>query len=258
MATTAIRSGHTNGRHAAAAPTWAAQNVNDMERWASIAGGGALALYGLSRSSVAGALLAALGGGLLYRGLTGRCSMYAALGISTAPPHGPATSVPAGKGVKMQKSIQVNRPAMELYRFWRNLGNVPKFMRHIQSVTTEGNWSRWVAHCPVGFNLQWDAEIINDKPPEVIAWRSLPGSQVDSAGSVHFQPASNGAGTRVTVILKYDPPAGRFGAALAELFGHHPEAQLEEDLRRFKQLMETSETAKAPHPTMARMNWPAP
>lgn len=254
MTSTAIH-GHTNGRHTLAASTCPAQNVGDTERMASMVGGGALALYGLTRGTVGGTLLALFGGGLLYRGLTGHCSAYAALGISTATPRGARTSIPAGRGLKMERSIVVARPAAELYRFWRNLRNIPSFMQHIHSISVEGNRSHWVARCPVGFSLQWEAEIINDHPNELIAWRSLPGSGVDSAGSVHFQPAPGG-GTRVTVVMKYDPPAGRWGAAAAQLFGHNPEAQLETDLQRFKELMESGQAPSVPGPTMARMTWP--
>jgi len=253
MTTTATQ-GHTNGRHAIAAPTCPRQNVNDTERMVSMLSGGALAFYGLTRGSLGGALLALFGGSLVYRGVTGHCHMYDALGISTVGKRGPASSIPAGQGVKMEKSMVVNRPASELYHYWRNLRNIPNFMRHIRSITVEGNRSHWVAGCPVGFSLEWDAEIINDHTNELIAWRSLPGSEVDSAGSVHFESAGNG--TRVSVIMKYDPPGGRFVAALAHLFGHNPEAQLEEDLRRFKQIMESGQGSTVPSPTMARMSWP--
>jgi uncharacterized membrane protein len=200
-----------------------------------------LAAFGLSRGSVGGVALAALGAGLVYRGASGHCPGYAALGISTAEHHGPATSVAAGKGVKMETSLSINRPPEHLYRYWRNLENLPRFMQHIQSVTTQGNRSHWVVRGPLGTSMAWDAEIINERPSELIAWRSLPGSTVDSAGSVHFQAMGPGAGTLVTVSLKYDPPAGKLGVALAQMLGQNPEKGIEEDLRRFKQMMEAGE-----------------
>jgi uncharacterized membrane protein len=230
--------------------------VGETERVASLVGGGLLAVYGLLRASPGGLLLAALGGALAYRGLTGHCPMYSALGVSTAEPRAPATSVPAGKGVKVEKSIFINRPAETLYNYWRNLENLPRFMRHIRSITVRGNRSHWVARGPLGFNVAWDAEIINDKPNELIAWRSLEGAEVDNAGSVHFQPS--GTGTRVTVVLKYDPPAGRMGAAIAHTFGQDLQPFMEEDLRRFKQLMEAGEVATSFGPPASRMNWPLP
>jgi uncharacterized membrane protein len=109
-------------------------------------------------------------------------------------------------------------------------------------VTGEGR-SHWVAKAPAGTTVEWDAEVYNEKENEMIAWRSLEGSQVDNAGSVHFTPAPGGRGTQVRVVLKYDPPAGVIGAAVARLFGESPAQQIDEDLRRFKQLMEAGEVA---------------
>jgi len=217
-------------------------NVGDAERMASLVGGGFLGLFGLSRGSLAGLALAALGGGLIYRGLSGHCACYSAMGTSTAPPRGPATSVPAHQGIRVEKGIFIHRSPEEVYSFWRNLENLPRFMRHLKSVRNLGHLrSHWVANAPLGFHVQWDAEIIQDRPHELIAWRSLPGSDVDSAGSVHFQTLRGGRDTEVRVVLKYDPPAGRLGAALALLFGEDPDEAMQEDLRHFKQLLEAGQ-----------------
>jgi uncharacterized membrane protein len=117
-------------------------------------------------------------------------------------------------------------------------------MKHLESVkVTGGDRSHWVAKGPAGTSVEWDAEVYNEKENELIAWRSLEGSQVDNAGSVHFESAAGGRGTIVRVVLKYDPPAGKLGAVVARLFGESPAQQIDEDLRRFKQLMETGETA---------------
>jgi uncharacterized membrane protein len=105
-----------------------------------------------------------------------------------------------------------------------------------------GNRSHWVAKAPAGTSVEWDAEVYNEKEGELIAWRSLEGSQVNSAGSVHFNAAPGGGGTEVRVVLKYDPPGGVIGATIAKLFGEEPSQQIREDLRRFKQLMETGTT----------------
>src|SRR5262249_48373258 len=123
-----------------------------------------------------------------------------------------------------------------LYRRWRDLAGLPRFMEHLVSVTEHGPRSHWVAKAPVGLTVEWDAELVNDQPGRLIAWRSLEGSQVDTAGSVHFNPAPSGRGTEVVVELKYDPPGGRLGSWLAWLFGREPSVQVREDLRRFKQL----------------------
>jgi uncharacterized membrane protein len=213
-------------------------NVGDGERALSALGGSALALYGLTRGTLGGLALAAVGGALLYRGLSGHCDCYAALGISTAEKRGKRSSIPAGHGVRVDKTITINRPASELYDYWRNLSNLPRFMRHLESVTEEGNRSQWVAKAPLGTSVSWDAEIITERANELIGWRSLPGSTVDTAGSVHFKPTADGRWSEVRVELKYDPPAGQVGAALANWLGEAPEQEIEEDLTTFKRMME--------------------
>jgi uncharacterized membrane protein len=219
-------------------------NVGQTERWVSAIGGGALALYGLTRGNLPGVALALLGASLVHRGTTGHCYAYQAAGVSTASGEGenPNVSVRGGHGVKVEKSLTINRQPEELFRFWRNFENLPRVMSHLQSVQVTGdNRSHWVAKGPAGTNVEWDAEVYNERENEFIAWRSLEGADVDNAGSVHFRPAPAGRGTDLRVVLKYDPPAGVIGAAIAKLFGEEPEQQIEEDLRRFKSMMETGE-----------------
>ena len=216
-------------------------NVGEIERWASAIGGGALALYGLTRGTLGGATLAVIGGGLLYRGVSGHCDLYQALGVNTAGGAGanPNISVRAGRGIKVEQSMTINRPPAELYRYWRNLENLPRFMSHLEEVRAHDPvYSHWVVRGPAGTSVEWDALVYNEKENELIAWRSLEGADVDNAGSVHFVPAPDGRGTEVRVVLKYDPPAGKVGAGVAALFGENPEQQIAEDLRRFKQVME--------------------
>jgi uncharacterized membrane protein len=218
-------------------------NVNQTERWASALAGGALAIYGLTRRTWGGVVLALVGGTLIYRGSTGHCHMYEMLGVNTAETtDNPLVSVPAGYGIKVEKSVTINKSPEELYRFWRNFENLPRFMNHLESVrdTGEGR-SHWVAKAPAGKTVEWDAEVYNEKENELIAWRSLEGADVDNAGSVRFEPATGGRGTVVRVTLKYDPPGGRLGSIIAKLFGEEPSQQIEEDLRRFKQVMEAGE-----------------
>jgi uncharacterized membrane protein len=221
-------------------------NVNEIERWASTIGGGALAVYGVTRLAQGnwlGAVLGLVGGCLIYRGTTGHCSMYEALGISTAEESkNPNISVPAHRGVKVEQSVTVNKSPEEVYRFWRNFENLPRFMDHLESVSVEGSGrSHWVAKAPAGTTVEWDAEVYNEKENELIAWRSLEGADVDNAGSVRFEPTADGRGTVVRVSLKYDPPGGVIGSTFAKLFGEEPSQQIEEDLRRFKQVMEAGE-----------------
>jgi uncharacterized membrane protein len=217
--------------------------VGDLERWASILAGGALAFWGLERRSLGGLVLAVLGGRLMYRGATGHCEVYQALGADTSGrTHGPAASVPAGQGIKVVRTITIRRPPAELYRFWHDFENLPRFMRHLESVRAlPGNRSHWVAKAPLGMKVEWDAEIVTDREPEVIGWRSLPGAEVPNAGSVHFRRAPGDRGTEIQVELNYLPPAGAVGAAVSKLFGEEPGRQVQEDLRRLKEMLEAGE-----------------
>ena len=221
-------------------------NVSSPERWFSVVAGSALAAYGLTRRSIAGLAVAGLGGALAWRGATGHCMVYESLGIST---NGDVdddrqVSVPYGHGVRVEKSVTVNRSPEELYNFWRNFENLPRFMSHLESVNViDDKKSHWVAKGPAGSSVEWDAEIINEIPNELIGWRSVDGSEVRNAGSVHFTRGTRG--TEVKVVLRYDPPAGLLGAAIAKLFGKDPAHEVQEDLRQFKQLMETGEIARA-------------
>jgi uncharacterized membrane protein len=245
--TTPTERGGTHRASQCASARQAGINLGDTERWLSMIGGGSLVGLGLWRGGLSGLALAAAGGALAYRGFSGHCSLYQALGLNTAET-GPATSVPAGQGIRFEERIHINRSPEDLFRYWSNFDNLPRIMKHLRSVTsTVGNRSRWVAAAPLGTSVEWDAEIINERPNELIAWRSLAGSGVDSAGSVHFKRAPDG-GTDILVELKYEPPAGRLGTAVASLFGESPEQQIEEDLRRFKQMMETGATAAGGEP----------
>lgn len=215
-------------------------NVGEAERWASLLAGGGLALYGLTRGSLKGLALAVLGGGLAWRGASGRCLAYQRLGISTALPHNPSIGVRAGRGFRIEKSITVHRPPDELYRFWRDVENLPTTMTHLESVEAiDEKRSHWVACGPWGARLEWDAEVHNERENRMIAWRSIPGGDVDTAGSVHFDPIADGKETVVRVSIKYDPPGGKAGASIAHLLGEGLEDQLQDDLRHFKQFMET-------------------
>jgi uncharacterized membrane protein len=230
-------------------------NVGEIERLVSAVGGGALAVYGLTRGTYGGIALALLGASLVHRGATGHCYAYDVAGFDTAKAEGdnPFVSVAGGRGVKVEKSVTINKSAGELYNFWLNFENLPRFMNHLEEVRVTGDGrSHWVAKGPAGTRVEWDAESYNLVENEIIAWRSLEGSQVANAGSVHFKAAPEGRGTEVRVVLKYDPPAGVLGAWVAKLFGEAPDQQIEEDLGRFKQLMETGETATVTGQTSGR------
>jgi uncharacterized membrane protein len=220
-------------------------NISEAERWLSVGAGAALAAYGLSRRRGSGLILAVLGGLLVRRGATGRCHTYEALRINTAGTGGDTRRALGGRaGINVEESITINRPLAELYRFWRNLENLPRFMNHLESVEriTE-TLSRWRARGPGGTQVEWNAEIINEVPNQVIGWRSIEGSDVVSAGAVNFAEAGPGRGTRVRVRLQYSPPGGKAGAFVAKMLGRDPATEIRDDLRRFKQLVEAGEGA---------------
>ena len=143
-------------------------------------------------------------------------------------------------GIHVEEAVTVSRPPSEVFRFWRNFENLPRFMNHLRAVSQrEAGISHWVARGPAGMNVEWDARIINEIDGRLIAWQSLEGSEVSTAGSVNFRETPRG--TEVRVHLQYSPPAGKLGAAVARLLGEEPTVQIHDDLRRFKQLIETGE-----------------
>ncbi len=200
-------------------------------------------LGGLRKRGFIGSLMVLLGAEMVFRGASGHCPMYGALGVDTTQnatdPHNPDASVPYKHGVRVEYSLTVGRPAEELYAYWRKLETLPHFMEHLQEVTVLTNKrSRWVAKAPLGSTVSWEAEINNDIPGQLVAWRSLPGSTIDNAGSVHFD--ERGAHTEVRVVLEYTPPVGQLGAAIAKLLGEEPQSQIAGDMERFKTLMESA------------------
>lgn len=229
-------------------------NVGRMERWLSLIAGGALAAYAIKRRTARSGAAALAGSALFYRGATGHCHVYQSLGINRSASHAfePGTGVIADRGsdtrarlggrrgTNVDESVTINRPIAEVYRFWRNFENLPRFMRHLELVAMrEAGISHWVAKGPAGTTVEWDARIINEVDNKLIGWQSLEGSTISTAGSVHFDESERG--TTVRVRLQYSPPAGKLGSTVAWLFGEEPSQQIREDLRRFKALLETGE-----------------
>lgn len=216
------------------------KNVGEGERWVSVIFGTALAGYGLTKRTATGYGMALLGGALVWRGTVGYCPVYDAAGLSTAVEHqGRQVSVPYGRGKKVEHSVVVSAPADRVFDFWRNFENLPRFMNNLESVQVhDEKRSHWVAKGPAGTKVEWEAEIINEVPDELIGWRSVEGSQVDNAGSVRFTPINEGRATEVRVVIRYDPPAGVVGAKVSKLLGEDPDANIREDLERLKRLLE--------------------
>ncbi|WP_299707625.1 YgaP-like transmembrane domain [uncultured Pontibacter sp.] len=216
-------------------------NVSRPERVLSAVGGAALALVGLRQPGTAGVLSALAGGVLLFRGFTGYCPMNQMLGRDTAENE--------DISVDIIKTITVERPRTEVYQFWRMLENLPKFMEHLESVRSNGpQRSHWVAKVPGGMGtIAWDADIIQEKENELIAWRSLPNSDIDNAGEVRFSDSPDGRGTIVQAVISYSPPAGSVGGLAAKMLNPMLKSMVEKDLKYFKRFMETGQDIHEPH-----------
>lgn len=208
----------------------------DHERFVVGLGGAALLFRGLKKGDWLGMAAVAAGSGLLYLSATGKNPLARAAGIRVVD------TEHAGRRIEVVKSMTINRPAAELFGFWRNFHNLPHIMPHLRSVDVlSERRSHWVANAPAGFTVEWDAEIVNEKPGALIAWQSCEGSGVANWGVVRFAEAPGERGTEVKVELEYESPAGTTGVVLAKLFGEEPSQQVEDGLRRFKQIMETGE-----------------
>jgi uncharacterized membrane protein len=193
----------------------------------------------MKRGSVLGALLSAVGADLLTRGVTGHY-LHDILGIPALMGRTEGR-IPHQLGVKVDTSVTAGVSPEEAYRFVRNFENLPRFLRHVETVeTVDERHSRWVIREPGGLEVEWYMEVINDVPNELIAWRSMENARVESAGSIHFEKSRGGATVRVE--LQYLPLAGALGAVVAKLLGHDPEQQLRDDLLRLKEILESGES----------------
>jgi len=235
-----------------ALPEDARHNVAKEERIGSVILGAALVGLGVRRRDPVGLVAALFGGYFIARGATGHCYVYDALGVSTgsadavlAPWHrddvtSRAATVNARKSILVEHSVTIDRPREQLYTFWRDFENLPRFMDHLVSVRVDSpTRSHWAAKAPAGRTVEWDAEIVNEVPNEIIAWKSIRDADVANAGAVNFSDAPGGRGTVVRVRMDYEPPAGRIGAMLAHFTDEEPERQIQEDLLKLKQLMES-------------------
>jgi uncharacterized membrane protein len=220
-------------------------NVGGVERIISVAAGSILAAAGLNRRSVPGLLIAAVGGAMIYRGATGHCHAYSALDINTAREEAGTAQETFERGIAIETAILIQRPAEQIYAFWRDFTNLPKIMSHLESVTVEegGRRSRWVAKAPVvaGGRVEWDAEVTADEPNRRIAWQSVGGNRVDTAGEVRFEQAPGDRGTEVHVRMAYAPPGGKLGHVVTSLLGKNPRRLVREDLRNLQRIMEVGE-----------------
>ena len=213
------------------------QNVGQVERIVSAALGSWLVLSSLGRKKtlIGRTSKLSLGGYLLYRGISGNCPVYTALGINGE----------SSKAVELRTSITVNKPREEVYRYWRKLDNLPRFMEHLKTVKEIDNRrSHWEAKIPGNIGaVEWDAEITDERKGELIAWESVENATIYNSGNVTFRDAPNG-GTEVMARIIYQPPAGNAGTAAAKLLNPVFEKMVKADIRRFKEVIENGEMAR--------------
>lgn len=240
---------HRQARRDSEAGSQVRRNLGRNERAISIAGGGLLAAYGLRHRSATGVAMALAGAALLHRGATGHCRVYDTLGVEPSGERGrrwlvrqrgPSAVLDARRAVRVVQTITIGRPRAELYAYWRDLENLPRIMRNLESVrVVNRKRSRWTARGPAGRTVEWDALIHNEVVNELLAWKSVPGTDVPNAGSVRFSDATDGQGTVLTVTIEYAPPGGAVGSVVARLFGDDPARQVAEDLTTFKHNLES-------------------
>ncbi len=215
-------------------------NVGNTERIASVLGGALLAYYGLRKPNIAGLTMAAVGGIMLFRGTTGYCPVNEAIGRDTAHSK--------GLSFEITRSVTINRPRAEVYKFWRQLENLPQFMKHLETVKQLGpKRSHWTARIPGGVGtIEWDADIEKEVENELIAWRSLPAADINNAGEVRFSDSPDEKETVVQATISYSPPAGSVGGLAAKLLNPMFKNIVVEDMRRLKRLLETSQPPARP------------
>lgn len=242
-------------------------NMSQMERQISMALGALFLLHAVTRRSSASLITAPLGAYLFWRGQSGRSLLYEAFNINTAQQgswqgnggwqqnrqwqgNGGVQQIPIqqqreqqpSNRIEIKRAVTIDKPAQELYNYWRKLENLPNFMHHLERVEQTGDKSsHWKAKIAGGIPVEWDAEIVEDLPGQRIAWRTKPDAQVQQQGMVTFKPATGERGTVVEVDIHYSPPGGIIGEAFGRMLNGVTAQQVKDDIRRFKNLMETGE-----------------
>lgn len=235
--------GEDRGRsleHRAATSVQHGGELSGWERWATLIGGGLLVRWGLRQGGASGLIGLALGGVMAWAGANGRLPMGAGSLGSNRQEGDLARRKGWSSAAATATSVTINKPAEELYRFWRNFSNLPQVMEHIETIEVlDDKRSRWTVKGPAGSTVTWEAIVTDDQPNRRIAWESAADADVRNAGWVEFQPAPGDRGTEVKALIVYEPPGGQIGRWVAKLFREEPGAQMRDDLRRFKQVMET-------------------
>jgi uncharacterized membrane protein len=220
-------------------------NINETERLISIAAGIPVTIFGLTRGILNGLVPTLFGGCLISRGVTGHSFLYQVLGVSTVKHTPTIATLPNNQGIQVKRAVTIIASPEELYRYWRNFQNAPRFMVNVESVQATGDGrSHWVAKTPMGTKVEWDAEVTNDEPDRLIAWRRTQGPFLaPSGGSVHFEPKRQGRETVTRLEIEFRQLRGPIGTMLGNVLGQIPEQLVRQDLERFKELMEAGEIA---------------
>lgn len=219
------------------------QNISQQEKLLSLGGGALLSLLSFGSGGAKGLLGLGIGASLVYRGVTGHCHLYDMLGVSTAE-RGPATAVPAQLGTHFETALNVQASPEQLYGYFEDLKRLPDVMEHVKSVNVQPDGrTEWVAVDPFGRELRWETELVNQEANSLIAWKSVPGGDLETAGSIRLKRLPHDRGTAMVVTLKYNPPGGKAGELASWLTGHSFQHQIQEDLRRLKRAVESGEIA---------------
>ena len=226
-------------------PEFLQRNWSPAARFVGGLGGGSLLTWGLSHRGVPGLLSTVLGSLLTLRSITN-------IELKRL------TGVGGGRlGFALHKDILVYAPVEEVFAFWRAMENFPRFMTHVAEVRTSGgDRSHWRVRGPAGISFEWDAIVTRLLPNQVLAWKSVEGSTVEHSGVIHFEPAHGGRATRLDIRMNYTPPAGALGHVFARLLGADPKKQMDDDLLRFKSLLETGKATG--RETVSREELPVP
>ncbi len=222
-------------------------DVGMVERGLAIFSGVGLLVIGARMGGIKGLIVILCGADMIFRGITGHSWLYRLFGVNTAAIN-PAreAAVPHQQGMRIEECIVINRPVDVVYDYWRNFENLPTFMRNLKDVDViDDDRSRWTASGPAGITLTWEAEIINEKVDEMIAWRTTNGASVPHAGTVTMKATPDGRAAELTLKMEYMPPGGALGQMFATVLGQNPQKQTRDDLQRLKDILE-AETSE-PH-----------
>lgn len=222
-------------------------NVGLLERIASTALGGVLVTRGIQKHSVTSIAGAVVGANLIYRGISGHCGLYSALGVNTAVVHKPGSDISA-EAPEVRRSITIGRPADELFAIWRDPAKLARIVAHFAEVTPQTDGvTHWRARGPAKQILEWYSRYIQEEPGRSLVWQSLPGSTMAHHGEITFQKGPDETGTVVALQMKFEPPLGGIGTGLVKAFHLVPRAIAGKTLRRFKSLAETGEIPTLEH-----------